>query len=119
MAETIPGLIARVRSWWGDRCTHCGHRFRWRKDARHSFGNRDGKEVFHDPCMGYVIWRRKAEERLDMLALVCEVWGVTDRDVKGIVEMRAQNDLDQSARSDLAFRVFYDLAAIGGDPHGR
>lgn len=101
-------MITRVRRWHRDRCAHCGHRFAWQRDARHSFGNRDGN-IYHEPCIGYLMWRTKAEERLDMLNLVCEVWTVSDSDVKQLVELRAGTDDERVARSNLAFRVFYDL----------
>lgn len=100
-------MIRRIRRWIGDRCAHCGHRFRWKKDARHSHGGT--REVFHAPCIGYQIWRGKADERLAMLDVVCEVWDVSDRDVKGVIEMRAANDAQRVQLSDRAFRVFYDL----------
>jgi hypothetical protein len=101
-------LVDRVQRWRRDRCEHCGHRFRWKRDARFSYGNRDGR-VYHDACMGYVDRRRTAEERLDMLALVCEVWGITERDVAGVVELRTTDDAEGAKLRDVAFRVFYDL----------
>jgi hypothetical protein len=100
-------MIRRLRHWVTDRCAHRGHRFRWRKDARHSHGG--NREVFHAPCIGYQIWRGKADERLAMLNIVCEVWDISDRDVKGVVEMRAADDAERVQQSDRAFRVFYDL----------
>ena len=90
------------------RCDHCGHKFRWVNDARHSFGNRDGK-VLHGPCIAYLTWRTKAEERLTVLALTLDMSGVTDRDVKGAAELRAENEDERVAASNRAFRVFYDL----------
>ena len=103
--------MTRLRRWLRDRCAHCGRRFRWRRDARHSFGG--NREVFHETCIGYRIWRGKAEERLAMLAVVCDVWGIADRDVKGVVEMRAEDDAERVKRSNVAFRVFYDLQNAG------
>jgi hypothetical protein len=101
-------LARRLHHWRRDRCAHCGHRFRWRRDARHSFGN--NREIFHDPCIGYRTWRTKADERLNILAVVCEVWGISDRDVKGVVEMRTPDNAEGTRLRDQAFRVFYDLA---------
>jgi hypothetical protein len=101
-------LMKRVQRWMTDRCAHCGHRFRWSGDARHSHGG--NREVLHAPCIGYQIWRSKADERLDMLAVVCDVWDISDRDVKGVVEMRAADDAERVKQSDRAFRVFYDLS---------
>lgn len=91
------------------RCAHCGHKFRWMNDARHSTGSRDGT-VYHGPCMAYTIWRTKAEERLAVLALTLDVAGVTDRDIKGAAELRATTDDERVAVSNRAFRVFYDLS---------
>lgn len=99
--------LGRIKPWWRrvvrngyrlDRCEHCGHRFRWSRDARHSFGNRDGKN-YHGPCISYLTWRTKADERLDVLGLVMDVSPVTERDIKAAAELR---DVP-------AFRVFYDL----------
>lgn len=101
-------LLKRVQRWRSDRCAHCGHRFRWRRDARHSFGN--NREIFHEPCIGYRTWRGKAEERLEILSVVCEVWAISDRDVKGVVEMRTADNADGTKLRDRAFRVFYDLS---------
>ena len=102
-------MVKRIKRWRRDRCTHCGHRFRWSKDARHSFGNED-RRVYHDPCMGYVTWRAAAEERLEILGIVCQVWGVNDRDVKGVVEMRTPDNAEGAKLRDRAFRVFNDLS---------
>lgn len=89
------------------RCAHCGHKFRWMRDARHSFG--ECGEVYHGPCISYVTWRRKADERLGVLALTLDVTGVTDRDIQGAAELRATTDEERVAASNRAFRVFYDL----------
>lgn len=90
------------------RCDHCGHRFRWMNDSRHSFGNRDGK-VLHGPCIAYLIWRSKADERLTVLGLAIDVAGIGDRDVKLVAELRAETDAERVESSNRAFRVFYDL----------
>ena len=90
------------------RCAHCGHKFRWMRDPRHSNGS--GSGVYHGPCMAYTHWRAKAEERLTVLALTLDVAGVTDRDIKGAAELRATTDRERVAASNRAFRVFYDLS---------
>lgn len=101
-------FIKRVQRWLNDRCEHCDHRFHWKHDARHSFGNRDGK-VYHEPCIAHLIWRTKADERLRILAVICEAWGVTSGDVDGLVSMQSATDDERRDRSNMRFRVFYDL----------
>jgi hypothetical protein len=105
-------MASRLRSKWfpRQRCTHCGRPFE-QGDGRHSFGNRDGR-VYHEPCIGYLIWRRKAAERLEVLDLVCEIWEVNDRDVTGAFELRAQGEDQRVEWSNLAFRVMYDLKQV-------
>ena len=94
------------------RCEHCGHRFRRRRDPRHSFGNADGR-VYHGPCIAYVQWRRKAEERLRVVGLVCDLAGITGRDVTVVVELRAGDDADRRIHdSNEVWRVFYDLEQV-------
>lgn len=98
-----------VHRWLTKHCEHCGLRFRWGpRDSRHSFGNRDGK-VYHGPCIAFVQWRSKAEERLDLLATVCEIAGMTGDDVQGVVSMRTSGSPDASTEQNKAWRVFYDL----------
>lgn len=104
MSETSIQRVRRYR----DRCAHCGHRFHWKRDARFSYGNRDGK-VWHGPCLAHEQWRVKADERLAILDLVCDVWNVNERDAKVMVELRAKDDDERRAASNRAFRVFYDL----------
>lgn len=116
--RSLRSRAGSVHPWWRrfkrngyrrDRCEGCGHRFRWSRDPRHSFGNRDGK-VWHGPCIALVQWRGAADERLAILDLICEVWAVTDRDVKGVVEMRTADDASGARLRNQAFRVFYDLS---------
>lgn len=102
------GLVTEFRRWRKDQCDHCGERFRWRA-ARNSFGNRDGK-VWHNACIAYLTWRTKADERLAVLALTLDVAGVTDRDIKGAAELRAETDIERVKAGNRAFRVFYDLS---------
>ena len=101
-----------IAPWWRrfkrngyqlDRCEHCGHGFRWSKDARHSFGNRDGK-VFHSPCISYKIARRQADDRLAVLGVVMEVSGLTPSEVQTVIELR-ETDCH-------AFSVFHDLSKV-------
>ncbi len=110
--------LRRIAPWWRrfrrngyrpDRCEHCGHRFRWNRDARHSFGNDDNRR-YHGPCIAYVTCRRRAEERLTVLGVVVELTGITSSDVREVMANRV--DGPPWAGSDqwnLAWRVFYDL----------
>lgn len=100
--------VKEVRRWATLRCEHCGHRFRWHHDPRHSYGNRDGK-VYHGPCMAYLEWRRKADERLFVLNAVCDDRGVGIRDISLIVGKNATDVIDRVAHSNIAFRVTLDL----------
>ncbi len=106
-----------VRPWWRrfkrngyrlDRCDHCGHRFRWMRDSRHSYSG--SSKVWHGPCQAYIHQRRAAEERLEVLRLVMELSPITDRDVKLASELRATTETERTANSNRAFRVFYDLS---------
>lgn len=109
----------RIAPWWRrfrrngyrvDRCEHCGHRFRWSRDSRHSFGQGDGR-VYHGPCIALVTWRRRAEERLTVLGVVAELTGITGSDVREAMSLRASTGQpgSGSAEWNLAWRVFYDL----------
>lgn len=101
--------LTEIRRWATLRCAHCGHRFRWSRDPRSATGNRDGK-FYHGPCLAYIIWRRDAEERLDVLGWVMDIAGLTPDDVKQILEMRMTLDpatLDQGGK---AWRVFHALS---------
>jgi hypothetical protein len=110
--------VRRIRPWWRrfrrngyriDHCEHCGHRFRFRRDARHSFGNEDSR-VYHSPCMSYVVWRRKAEERLTVLGVVVDLTNVTADDLRQVMSFRAAGGpADEGDQWNLAWRVFYDL----------
>lgn len=91
------------------RCAHCGHKFRWMNDSRHATGNRDGL-VYHRPCIGYLTWKRKAEDRLAVLALTMDISGLTDRDIQGAAELRAEARDERVSASNRAFSVFYDLS---------
>lgn len=101
--------LTEIKRWATLRCAHCGHRFRWRRDARHSFGNRDGK-VYHRPCLEAIMWRSKADERLVILDLVTDIAGLNSLTIEGVIENRTEHLSD--ARTSLAnrsFRVFRDL----------
>jgi hypothetical protein len=92
------------------RCDYCGHKFRWARDARHSFGNGDGK-VWHDPCIALVIARGKAEERLEVIGVMAELSGLTASDVRNTMSLRDEAGQPGSGSNgwDRAWRVFYDL----------
>lgn len=96
-----------VRRWATLRCEHCGHRFRWRRDHRSSFGNRDGK-VYHGPCMSFLMWKRSAEERMVVLSIACDVAGLSEGDIATVMHLRAQTEDARVAGSNLVFRVFRD-----------
>lgn len=100
--------VMEVRRWLTLRCAHCGHRFRWKRDPRHSFGNHDGR-VYHGPCMGYITWRRDAEERLEVLGIACDITRLTSQTITGLVEMRAKDEGERITQSNKVFRVFYAL----------
>lgn len=97
-----------VIRWLTLRCDHCGHRFRWKRDARHSFGNRDGK-VWHGPCLEAVYLRRERDEYLDVLAITADLAGLDGRTVRGAAELRAESDTERSQISDKVWRAFYAL----------
>ena len=97
-----------IKRWLTLRCDHCGHRFRWKRDHRNSFGNRDGK-VWHSPCIAYLQWRAKADERLEVLDVVTDLAGISSRLITGVVENRAENEDQRIKASNQVFRVFYDL----------
>jgi hypothetical protein len=99
--------LKEVQRWATLRCEHCGHRFRWKRDPRHSFGNRDGK-VYHGPCMAYLTWRAKADERMFVLGVMSDLTSLGDADIKTVVEMRATDEAERVAHSNISFRVFYD-----------
>lgn len=101
--------FTEIKRWATLRCERCGHRFRWSRDARHSFGNRDGK-VYHRPCLEVTIWEAKATERLDVLDLVSELAGISERLITGVVELRAETPQESTAASNRVFRVFRDLS---------
>lgn len=100
--------LTEIRRWLTLRCAHCGHRFRWSRDARHSFGNRDSK-VYHDPCINYLIWRTKAEERLVVVGLLADVSGLNTNDMQTVAFTRANAGEEHHAQ-DRVWRVFYDLS---------
>lgn len=102
--------MTEIRRWATLRCDHCGHRFRWKRDARSSFGNRDSK-VYHGPCIAYIQWRRTAEERLTVVGLLAEVSGLNTNDMQAIAHGRAPVGEEHTA-SNLVWRVFYDLSKL-------
>lgn len=115
---SIRRRMRRIPPWWRrfkrngyhiERCDYCGHRFAWKGDARHSYGHGDGK-VWHGPCMALLTSRNKAEERLTVLALICDIWEVAGSDVRELMANRAMSEgYERSNAWNLAWRVFYDL----------
>lgn len=105
-----------VRRWATLRCAHCGHRFRWNRDARYSFSDASGN-VYHGPCQSAIVWRRKSEEAHEVLRLVLDVTGLDSRYVTALAELRAETEEDRVAASNRVFRVFYNMnsAKIGAE----
>ncbi|MGM7422990.1 hypothetical protein [Cellulosimicrobium sp. CpK407] len=103
-----------VHRWLTLRCGHCGHRFRWKRDGRHRLN--PGGPVYHGPCIAYLDWRRKADERLDVLGTVMDLATFTARDVQTVVELRYEKPTERSQASNLAWRVFYDLECANSQP---
>lgn len=100
--------LTEIKRWLTLKCAHCGHRFRWSRDARHSFGNRDGK-VYHYPCIAYLQWRTKADERLAVLDVVADLADISQRLIAGVIENRAESFDQRVAESNRSWRVFRDL----------
>lgn len=101
--------LTEIRRWATLRCAHCGHRFRWSRDARHATGNRDGK-VYHGPCLGYIVWHRDAEERLDVLGWVMEIAELKPDEVRQVIEMRMTLDPATLYQGGKVWRAFYALS---------
>lgn len=105
-------LARQVRIWvrdgrWRLFCADCGQRF-WPGQSVHGYGGQQDK--FHERCMSYLHWRRKADERLDVLDLVSEVWEVTSSDVRELLSGRADDKANHKAEAwNKGWRVFYDL----------
>ena len=94
--------------WTLDRGDACGHRFAWKGDARHSFGN--AGERYHEPCINLATTRWKAKERMEVLRLICDVWDVKADDVRELMANRAEHEgYERSNGWNLAWRVFYDM----------
>ena len=97
----------RYRRWRG-RCDECGGMF-LPGHGVFTFGNNDGKQ-WHDKCMGYVQFRRVAEERLTVLDLITDVWSISMRDVTALMEGRAEREgYETSNAYNLGWRVMYDI----------
>lgn len=81
----------RVRRWLLDRCEGCGHRFRWKRDARHSYMGTD--KVWHDPCMSLRHVRSQLDDLTKYLQATADEttrWRVEYR-LKGIEEKAAKD----------------------------
>jgi hypothetical protein len=100
--------LTEITRWLTLRCAHCGHRFRWSRDARHSFGNRDGI-VYHGPCIAYLQARRRADERLEVLGWTLDIADLTGDEVRQVIELRMSMDLSTLDQGGKAWRVFYEL----------
>lgn len=59
--------VRRMVAWRKQRCAGCGHRFRWKRDARHSLGW-SAREVYHSPCASLVTVRSQLEDAYSVLA---------------------------------------------------
>src|SRR3546814_20706100 len=106
--------ITEIRRWATLRCAHCGHRFHWSRDARFSTGSRDGK-VYHEPCLGYIEWRRQAEERLTVVDLLADVSGLNTNDMQAVATGPAAVGEEHTAVTPV-WRVFYDLSQRHAPP---
>lgn len=95
--------MAEVHRWLTLRCEECGHRFRWKRDAR--FANSGGREVFHSSCMSYRIWRKDAEDRLEVLRLALDLGGLSGHDLQVAAELRADTEGERIATSGRVWRV--------------
>ena len=93
--------------WTVDRCDGCGHRFAWRGDPRHGLNSK----TYHGPCLSAMTWRTRAQERLEVLALVCEVWDIKASDARELMANRFPDGYESSNGWNRAWRVFQDLKA--------
>lgn len=107
--------LTEMKRWATLRCANCGHRFRWSRDARSSFGDQSGK-VYHAPCIAYLHWRRSAEDRLRVLGWALDIAHLTPDDVKQVIELRMSMDLSTIDQGGIAWRVFYDLSKLTTQP---
>lgn len=104
--------LTEMKRWATLRCERCGQRFRWSRDARHSFGNRDGK-VYHRPCLEAIMWQSKADERLAILDLVTDIAGLNALTIEGVIENRTERLSDaRTALANQSWRVFRDLGKL-------
>lgn len=103
--------LTEIRRWATLRCAHCGHRFRWSRDARHATSNRDGK-VYHGPCLASIQFRREAADRLIVLGITADLAGLDGDAVQGVVEMRADTEEERLVHGRRVWRAFYDLGKL-------
>lgn len=97
------------------RCQECGEPFRRKQSVTsHSWGNggpgwRSPEQgVFHSKCSALVTTRSKSAERLAVLELICDVWGISGSDVQELAPMR-WTDMPSHDAWNRAWRVMYDL----------
>lgn len=104
-----------VQRWLTIRCDLCGHRFRWKRDARHTRQERGGRKVYHQWCIAYLQWRTDAEERLVVIdeldkLYANEIGQDSSRMELAIMgELTAATEDDRVAIANLLFRVFLSL----------
>lgn len=90
------------------RCEHCKHSFRRKRDPRFSFGG-NSPRVYHDSCMGYIQWRRTAEERLEVLERVLTYSGMEQQDIDFLVSVNIDPEDEQTRVRNMVWRAFYDI----------
>lgn len=69
-----------------------------------------GAGRFHDACHAAWHWRLVADERIQVLEVVADVWEVNSITVQELMALRAKADLaDESSARNRGWRVFYDI----------
>lgn len=98
--------LKRLRRWWRERCSACGHRT-WFGESAYSH---PGSGIFHDYCSRELTQRHRAEDAMAVLDAVTETWQVDAATVKALMGLRAQSDgYEASNAENRAFRVFREL----------
>ena len=115
-------LWVQVKPWqtlcrrlW-TRCEECGQPFRRRQAVFSRNWNGDGpgwrkpeRAVLHDKCSALLTYRGKAQERLDVIDLIADVWNVDSNTVQQLARNREILPSDAANADNMAWRVFYDL----------
>lgn len=81
----------KVKRWIVDRCDGCGKRFRFRRDARHSYQSSD--KVWHEVCMSL----RHVRSQLD--DFIAYARGEGDSNARWRVEYRLRQ-LDEASNAE-------------------